>query len=162
MSFLGGGEDVFAAYRRESITVGGAASQLQPEGDSLGVSFAEDLVKPTVASKCYVDPDSVAAATVRKLNMFVIEARLGDGTRQPNGGDSFFVAIRGRGETVRAKVIDQENGQYAVGFKPVNSGKYTISISLLGEPLPRPLPPYGTRHNRPCVEGALLRRCENH
>ena len=78
MSFLGGGEDVFAAYRRESITVGGAASQLQPEGDSLGVSFAEDLVKPTVASKCYVDPDSVAAATVRKLNMFVIEARLGD------------------------------------------------------------------------------------
>ena len=136
MSFLGGGEDVFAAYRRESITVGGAASQLQPEGDSLGVSFAEDLVKPTVASKCYVDPVSVAAATVRKLNMFVIEARLGDGTRQPNGGDSFFVAIRGRGETVRAKVIDQENGQYAVGFKPVNSGKYTISISLLGEPLP--------------------------
>ena len=67
--------------------------------------------------------------------MFVIEARLGDGTRQPNGGDSFFVAIRGRGETVRAKVIDQENGQYAVGFKPINSGK-SISISLLGRHSP--------------------------
>lgn len=48
---------------------------------------------------------------------------------------TFFVAIRGRGERVHAKVIDNGDGTYAVGYRPVTSGRYTVAISLGGEPL---------------------------
>jgi hypothetical protein len=73
-----------------------------------------------------------------RLPSFGSRARRADGERQKQGGDSFFVSIRGRGagEMVRAKVIDNLDGTYAVGYKPIHSGRYAVSISLLGEPLP--------------------------
>ena len=91
---------------------------------------------PTRASMCKVSGNALTEATARELATFTIEAFDENGKPQSHGGDTFVVAIRGRGERVRAKVIDNLDGRYAVGFKPITSGKYIISISHSGEPLP--------------------------
>ena len=92
---------------------------------------------PTKPALCKVTGTCLREAIARELATFTIEAYDETGKRQTHGGDNFLVAIRGRGagEKVRAKVIDNQDGRYAVGFKPLTSGKYLISISLLGEPL---------------------------
>ena len=66
---------------------------------------------------------------------FTIEALTSRGERPRRGGESLFVAIRGvaRG---RARIIDHCNGTYTVDWRPTVSGRYTIAISNLGEPLP--------------------------
>ena len=94
--------------------------------------------QPTKPALCKVTGACLSeGAIARELATFTIEAYDETGTRQTHGGDNFLVAIRGRGagEKVRAKIIDNQDGQYAVGFKPITSGKYLISVSLLGEPL---------------------------
>ena len=93
--------------------------------------------QPTKPALCKVTGTCLREAIARELATFTIEAYDETGKRQTHGGDNFLVAIRGRGagEKVRAKVIDNQDGRYAVGFKPLTSGKYLISISLLGEPL---------------------------
>ena len=100
------------------------ASGFMRRDKSGGVSFSTETGSgPTAALCCYVDPSSVESALVRELKVFTIEARTAREAEQVEGGDSFFVAIRGRGESVRAKVLDQKNGKYAVGFKPIVSGR---------------------------------------
>ena len=93
--------------------------------------------QPTKPALCKVTGTCLREAIARELATFTIEAYDETGKRQTHGGDNFLVAIRGRGagEKVRAKVIDNQDGRYAVGFKPLTSGKYLISVSLLGEPL---------------------------
>jgi hypothetical protein len=94
--------------------------------------------QPTKPALCKVTGACLSqGAIARELATFTIEAYDETGKRQTHGGDNFLVAIRGRGagEKVRAKIIDNQDGSYAVGFKPITSGKYLISVSLLGEPL---------------------------
>ena len=91
---------------------------------------------PTKAADCRCTGKGLCEATTRELGTFMIEARDAQGSLLPEGGDAFSVAIRGRGERVRAKIIDNGDGRYAVGYKPVTSGKYFISVSLQGESLP--------------------------
>ena len=69
---------------------------------------------------------------------FTIEAIDYTGARQQQGGDAFFVAIRcnAQGTRARAKITDNNDGSYTIVHKPPSAGKYTIAISLLGEPLP--------------------------
>ena len=116
---------------------------LQPVGSTRKVEMEEpeidggELVgtRPTSAAHCEVHREGLDCGITRKINMFTIEAFNDQGARQLIGGDSFFVAIRGRGEKVRAKVIDHEDGTYSVGYKPTVSGRYTISLSIHGAPL---------------------------
>ena len=72
---------------------------------------------------------------MRQETSFSIEAFDAAGLRKGNGGDHFFVAIRGCGLRLRARVIDKDDGTYSVHFKPQSSGVYRIAISLYGEPL---------------------------
>ena len=48
------------------------------------------------------------------------------GERQPRGGDSFFIAIRGPSQ-VRARVLDNDDGTYLVAWKPTVSGTYAAA-----------------------------------
>ena len=72
---------------------------------------------------------------MRQEAMFTITACNEAGEQIENGGDIFFVAVRG-GSRVRARVADQEDGSYICTYKPSVSGKYSIAISLMGISLP--------------------------
>ena len=91
----------------------------------------------TSASCCLVTGQGLSAATVRSHdNEFIITAYDEHGHRRREGGDNFFVSIRGSGKRVRAKVNDQEDGRYTVRYNPEISGHYQITVSLMGETLP--------------------------
>ena len=95
-----------------------------------------DDLGPSVASNCVCTGAGLGSVTVRQEGRFFIEARDANGHRRRSGGDHFFVAIRGCGVRLRARVTDSGNGTYAVAFKPSLGGKYLIAISLYGESLP--------------------------
>ena len=72
--------------------------------------------QPTKPALCKVTGACLSeGAIARELATFTIEAYDETGKRQTHGGDNFLVAIRGRGagEKVRAKIIDNQDGQYA-------------------------------------------------
>ena len=66
---------------------------------------------------------------------FTIEAFDESERRKDEGGDAFFVSIRGPGTRIRAKVDDHGDGSYTVRFKPEVSGKLMVAISLYGDEL---------------------------
>ena len=88
------------------------------------------------ASMSKVIGSGLTTTTVRQEATFTIEAHNGRGERKEEGGDAFFVSIRGCGVRLRAKVIDNQDGSYTVKYKTQTSGVYAIAISLLGESLP--------------------------
>ena len=90
----------------------------------------------TVASSCTITGDALSHAVARTVSTFVIEARDGCGNLQQRGGDPFVITIRGKGESLRPKVVDHDNGRYTVGFKPLASGKLMLFVELHGELLP--------------------------
>lgn len=125
--------------RRKSVfsaAAVGFSTEDDDAADANNTTLTSAMTLPTDASKCIVAGEGLHEATSRKLNMFSIEARDATGAPQHSGGDVFLVSIRGRGETVRAKVLDNERGTYFVGYKPVVSGKYYINVSLRGFQLP--------------------------
>lgn len=91
---------------------------------------------PTVASACVVSGDRLASGIVREPNSFLIVAHDALGARRTEGGDHFFTSVRTRGDRVRARVTDNDDGSYSVVYKPIVSGVYVLTISLYGEPLP--------------------------
>ena len=105
------------------------------EGATEGHSGWYSGPRPTKASTSIAHGTGLTAASVRQFGVFTIEAHDDRGERQQQGGDAFSVVIRGRGERVRARVIDNSDGTYTVGYKASSSGRYTISIALDGEPL---------------------------
>jgi hypothetical protein len=112
------------------MTKRAAVAEPEPEYEA-----EEEEAKETLGEHCVVD-EAVARGITRQLNMFKITAYVGKGELQPNGGDVFSVSIRGRGERVRAKIIDNEDGTYNVGFKPTTSGRYLIWVSHGSTQLP--------------------------
>ena len=90
---------------------------------------------PTVAATCVLTGEGLHSAMARQKATFTIEARDVSGNKQQAGGEKFKVSIRGASQ-VRAKVIDKENGDYAVEYKASTSGSYTVSITLNGVSLP--------------------------
>lgn len=89
----------------------------------------------TSAAQCKVAGDGLSVCRVRQTASFKVTAFTENGEQQQQGGDIFFVAIRGASR-VRAKVTDNDDGTYEVAYKPSTSGSYSLSISLFGEPLP--------------------------
>lgn len=94
--------------------------------------------KPSLADPkhCKVHGSGLRSASVRKANEFTIQACDSAGEEMKVGGDQFFIAIRGRGVRVRARVTDNGDGSYSVSWNPYLAGAYKINISMLGEPLP--------------------------
>jgi hypothetical protein len=94
------------------------------------------VVEPADPLRCIVSGAGLASATTRVVANFKIEAFNKNGQRKTSGGDRFVAAVRGRGNAVYSKVVDQLNGSYLVEFKPNVSGRYQIAVSLAGTPLP--------------------------
>ena len=94
------------------------------------------MSRHTVARHCTVEGRGLSAATVRNAATFVIHAFDNQGLERKVGGDAFFVSIHGRGVRVRARVIDEQDGNYTVRYLCTQSGTYWINISLYGETLP--------------------------
>ena len=69
--------------------------------------------------------------TVGTMAEFNIEACDKEGKRKHNGGDAFFIAIRGASR-VRGRVNDNKDGTYTLSWRPVVSGQYSIVVSLFG------------------------------
>ena len=95
----------------------------------------EEPVGPSAASRCRVSGNGLSNATVRQEASFTIEAFDESERRKDEGGDAFFVSIRGPGTRIRAKVDDHGDGSYTVRFKPEVSGKLMVAISLYGDEL---------------------------
>lgn len=92
--------------------------------------------KRAKASLCQVSGDGVHTSIVRQIAEFSIEAVDSNYCRCKDGGENFFVLMRGCGTTMRAKVDDNEDGTYTVRYKPESSAVITIFVSLNGEQLP--------------------------
>ena len=69
--------------------------------------------------------------TVNAPAEFQIEAHTSNDVQKEEGGDAFFVAVRGASR-VRARITDNKDGTYNVAWKPVVSGHYTVAVSLFG------------------------------
>ena len=102
--------------------------------DAGGDDEEEPPPADAVACKCY--GTGLETASTRQHATFTIDAYTEYGDRKKTGGDPFVVSIRGRGEKVRSKLIDHGTGKYTVGFKPYQSGKLMIGVSLHGTSLP--------------------------
>ena len=89
----------------------------------------------TVAEMCRIKGKGLSEATVRQASYFWVEACDAQGRKRTEGGDAFFVHVRGP-STVRARVTDNQDGSYLVVWKPSVSGSYVIAVSLFGEPIP--------------------------
>ena len=107
-------------------------------GVPAGLQIVPVVRKPTMAHLCRLSGPGLREASVWQRTVFCIEAFDDCGVRQCSGGDTFFIAIRctSQGTRIRAKVTDDSNGSYTVAYKPPTSGHCTISVSLMGEPLP--------------------------
>jgi hypothetical protein len=112
------------AKRSMSMTPGGRTSSFMNDGggDGEGVQSPSQERSPrgsgqTVALNCSVYGEGVHTAMARQKVSFTIQASDANGNRQPSGGDKFLVNLRGSSQ-VRARVVDKENGEYEVSYKP--------------------------------------------
>ena len=123
----------------EAVPPEPAGSMAMPSSPS-SPQAARTLVQrgPTIARLCKVTGTGLSEGSIMQPASFTIEAIDYTGARQQQGGDAFFVAIRcnAQGTRARAKITDNNDGSYTIVHKPPSAGKYTIAISLLGEPLP--------------------------
>ena len=88
-----------------------AAPAAAPAFDAADVSSVEAV---TFAHNCKCSGTGLSSATVRQAATFAIEARDGENLKRQAGGDHFFVAIRGCGVRLRARVTDNHDGTYDV------------------------------------------------
>ena len=89
----------------------------------------------TCAVESVVRGKGLVEAAPRLPAEFFIEAHDATGCRRAEGGDAFFVAIRGASR-VRARIYDGHDGSYRVEWKPPQSGFYEVAVSFFGVPLP--------------------------
>ena len=100
---------------------------------------AEEVISKVDPLKCKAYGPGLEASTTRKVACFHIQAAdsvgapIADGEAQP-----FHVHIRGRGRAVelRVRIKNLGNGLHLCEYKPDQSGKYRIAISLGGVALP--------------------------
>jgi len=66
---------------------------------------------------------------------FTIEARDKNGNPRKEGGDKFDVDIEGPNGPIRADVVDNGDGTYAVTYQPEDAGVHDIAVTLDGVPI---------------------------
>lgn len=86
---------------------------------------------PSSPLHCEVVGLTDATLTSKRSHAFEIICHDASGTRKTQGGEVFFVAIRGASR-VRARVTDREDGSYMAEWTPTTSGIYHVSTSLFG------------------------------
>lgn len=111
-----GSERTFAANQRRPVTFSiahGAKGSLPAQAGADGAD-GDLATNPTSASRCELRGDGLLMACTRQLAVFTITAHNRQGEAKQHGGDPFLVTVRGRGESVRAKVVDHLDGTYSV------------------------------------------------
>jgi len=84
--------------------------------------------------KCY-GPGLEGGEQYKPAN-FTIEAFNSAGNRVKNGGDPFVVNVTDPyGEPVKAAVVDNNDGTYAVSYTPTDSGDHKVEVTLLHKPV---------------------------
>lgn len=99
-------------------------------------SAGSALSSSTVSSfTCVASGSGLEKACVREPANFLIEViDSHTGTRLPRSGLQFVANITGP-TRLRARIHDQGDGSYAVEWRPIQSGRYRILLSLGGSPL---------------------------
>ena len=97
-----------------------------------------ELLEPDKVSPlhCNIVDANDQKAAVHHQACFTIEACDGSGRRLSDGGESFFVAVRGPAR-VRCRVTDNHDGTYLCQRTPTLSGWYHLTVSSFGISLPR-------------------------
>ncbi len=98
---------------------------------------ASNLQLPAAPANCTVqglEAQVMLTSNAKSLMEFTITARDQQNRQRQEGGEVFFVAVRGAAK-VRARVTDNEDGTYTVQWRPTCSGLYTVTVSLFGLPL---------------------------
>jgi len=96
---------------------------------------------PTSPKHCLVYGPGIGTCIARELTTFVIESYDAEGTKQESdercSKDDFAVHVRmvRGGAQLLCRIVPHGNGSYTVGFKPILSGKYIVTITLGGEPV---------------------------
>ena len=134
--------------RRPASEVRVGAADPDPEAAPLLPSSSTEAVALSAAAKpglrlppaeprqCKLEGAGLREGAVRREARFTIEAFTDDGLRQDHGGEPFQVAVRSSGVRLRVKLQDHEDGMYTASFKPEATGRYEISVTLCGHPLP--------------------------
>lgn len=102
--------------------------------DIVGSALDLGPIDPTM---CKMVGGGLSHASLGKMTTFTIIACNAKGLQFEDGGAAFHAGVRfaGLGTRGRAKVADNNDGTYTVGFKPTSTGKCTISVTYLGESL---------------------------
>ena len=96
---------------------------------------------PTSPKHCLVYGPGIGTCIARELTTIVIESYDAEGTKQESdersSKDNFAVRVRmvSGGVQLLCRIVPHGNGSYTVGFKPILSGKYIVTITLRGEPV---------------------------
>lgn len=94
----------------------------------------DEAALPTDPFKCVVKGIDAPVYTGNAEAEFTIQACDERGAHRTQGGDTFFIAIRGVAR-VRARIFDHGNGKYTIRWKPGQSGTFSVAVSLFGLPL---------------------------
>ena len=94
--------------------------------------------KPTAASKCVAVGDGLKHTTVNQFGIFTVQTRDAEGVPKEESDDDLVVMIRlvGGGEKLRTRMLNNKDGTFTVGYKPIVSGRYNVDVKLNNEPLP--------------------------
>ena len=94
--------------------------------------------KPTAASKCVAVGDGLKHTTVNQFGIFTVQTRDAEGVPKEESDDDLVVTIRlvGGGEKLRTRMLNNKDGTFTVGYKPIVSGRYNVDVKLNNEPLP--------------------------
>ena len=90
--------------------------------------WSPDKAQMAVASLCKVSGSGIETAVVRQQATFTIQTVNHEGNDCTEGGEIFVVVIRGSGFTMRAKVVDNDDGTYLITYKAENAAKHRIDI----------------------------------
>ena len=132
-----------AAVAAHNLAEQKAIKAAETDADLVGGANA-NRTSATEARWCRISGEGLRKAFIGEQTSFTIEAFDETGSQQPNGGDTFLVAIRctRQGTRIPNKIFDNGNGTYTVRYRPTAWGTCSIAVALLnngsvrGVPLP--------------------------
>ena len=121
-----------AAVAAHNLAEQKAIKAAETDADLVGGANA-NRTSATEARWCRISGEGLRKAFIGEQTSFTIEAFDETGSQQPNGGDTFLVAIRctRQGTRIPNKIFDNGNGTYTVRYRPTAWGTCSIAVALL-------------------------------
>jgi len=112
---------------------------------NLNITLRGDKIKGSPYKPVIVGPDSktshasgpgVEGARVNQKAPFTVHSKDRNGNNVPTGNDPFAVKVSGPdGAPVLSQFNDTKNGNYEGVYTPTKPGRYTVDITLAGNPI---------------------------